>query len=67
MNEKAIAVLERELKDKLTLLSNHIADQSIDYEYLGDLKDDILDIRRSVAVLKVFSMNDLINDLLRDK
>ncbi len=67
MNKLAIKTLEDRISEKIGCIESYITANSNDYEHIEDMKIDVLEIRKSIAILKVFSMNDLIEDLLKNK
>jgi len=69
MNKLAINALENEINNQVRYIDEYLINwpQDGNSEFIGEFKNNVLEYRRAIAILKVFSMNDLIDDLLKNK
>jgi len=63
--EKAIGVLQTEINEKVDRLIEYESKNSYDTEYIAECKESIQKLRRAVVVLKYFSVDDVIKELLK--
>ena len=70
--KKIIWILKEQIKREVELLTRYATTEEgeqspLHFEHIGEIKQDIQDLRGAIAILKYFTVEELLDELLKRK